>query len=100
MTAKAFDIQLKSGLWVASPNRSDWSGLAITCNELDRNRIHTVACILLGQVLALENVAQMAVAVVAQYFHAIPISIHFTPNRASNLIIEGWPTAVGLEFVI
>jgi hypothetical protein len=58
-----------------------------------------VARILFGQILALEYVAQMAVAVVAKYFHAIPISIHLTPNRASDLIIESWPTAMSLEFV-
>ena len=69
-------------------------------HEPDRQRIDTLARILLGQPFAHELVAQVAAAVGASDFRAPAVRIEQAPERARVAIVERRPAATGIELAL
>lgn len=55
--------------------------------------------IFLGKPFALEDVAQMSVAVITNNFNASAIGVGLTANGVGNLVIKTWPTTTRVKFV-
>ena len=52
------------------------------------------------QTLAVEDMAQMATAVGALDLDSMAVGGWQTVHRAADLLVECWPAAMGIEFVV
>ena len=77
----------------------DWRQRLAFGDELHRDRVHTVASILVGESFAKEHVSQMTTTVLAGDLSPVTIFIHVPVNRAFDFVVETWPAAVTAELV-
>ncbi|SCA64293.1 hypothetical protein SCG7086_DP_00010 [Chlamydiales bacterium SCGC AG-110-P3] len=57
-----------------------------------------MSCVLLGDLLAFEYVAEMSTAGLAEYFCAVFVGINLSCNCIFDSIVEAWPSASRVEF--
>ena len=80
--------------------RSDRRGDFLTrVVELHRHRIDAVACVLVGQAFACEDVPQVAAAVAADDLDSPAVCIGFSMDGAFDLVVEARPATPGMKLV-
>lgn len=69
-------------------------------NELDRDTVDAVARIFLGHLFAVEDVSEVTTAVLAHDFDTRAVGVYFASNRIFDFVVEGWPAAAAVEFIV
>ena len=84
-----------------APTGVPWpNALRIARHELHRNGVHAVTRVARRKALPYKHVAEVPSTAGAEDFRPVPVRVRQPRNRALDLLVEAWPSTMGVELVL